>query len=137
VLLICSPVGLHLLRRLGTSVWQQRSPPGVSVLCGMERLCVGCGFGGVKVLLLLGGLSCQVFILPGVSPVSQQIFAFQTSCYLLPLSSHHFASSSTNSYSSSICQCCTNLRQRTKKADVRSRTVNCFKKLVKIMFLID
>jgi hypothetical protein len=60
VLLICSPVGLHLPGRLGADVWWHGSPPGFSIYHGVGKLCVGWGFGGVEFLLLLGGFSCQV-----------------------------------------------------------------------------
>jgi hypothetical protein len=69
--LICSPVGLHPSSRLGVSIWQHGTPPGFSAYHGLGKLCVGWGFGGVRVLPLLGD-----FFLPGVSPASQQDFCF-------------------------------------------------------------
>jgi hypothetical protein len=76
---ICSPVGLHLPSRLGAGVWQQGSPPDFSVYCGVGKLCVGWGFGGVRFLPLLGGFSCQVCL-----QHLNKIFPLWSSCYLLP-----------------------------------------------------
>jgi hypothetical protein len=48
---------------LGTVVWWQcRSPPGFSILRDVGMLRVGWGCGGVKVLPLLSGFSCNVYI---------------------------------------------------------------------------
>jgi hypothetical protein len=58
--LICSPVGLHLPSRLGAVIWRHGSLlvfPNIMV-CGSYVLARG--LGGVRVLPLLGGFSCQV-----------------------------------------------------------------------------
>jgi hypothetical protein len=47
---------------LGAGVWWCRSPPGFSAYCGVGMLCTGWGCGGVKVLPLLGGFSCKVYL---------------------------------------------------------------------------
>jgi hypothetical protein len=60
VLLICSPVGLCLPRRLRPCVWQCSSPPGFSVYCGVGKLCAGWGFGGIGVMPPAGDFFCQV-----------------------------------------------------------------------------
>jgi hypothetical protein len=47
--------------RLGAGVWQRPGgPPGFSIQCEVEMLCVGWRCGGVKVLPLLSGLACKV-----------------------------------------------------------------------------
>jgi hypothetical protein len=61
-LLISSPGVLHLPSRLEADVWWHGSPPGFSVEHGVGMLCVDWGCGGVGVLPLLGGFSCQVYL---------------------------------------------------------------------------
>jgi hypothetical protein len=49
--------------RLGAGVWWWHgSPPGFSVKGEVEMLCMGWGCGGIKVLPLLGGFSCNVYL---------------------------------------------------------------------------
>jgi hypothetical protein len=76
--IVCGSTAYHLAhlvvrvspRRLGAAVWRRcGSPPGFSVQCEVEMLCAGWRCGGVKVLPLLGGLSCKV-----LSPASLQDF---------------------------------------------------------------
>jgi hypothetical protein len=48
---------------LGAAVWRwHRSPPGFSVYHEVGMLCTGWRCGGVKVLPLLGGFSCKVYL---------------------------------------------------------------------------
>jgi hypothetical protein len=70
--LICSPVVLHLPSRFGAGVWQDRSPPGFSVLHGMEKLRVDCGFRVWEFCLFWLVFS----FLPSVAPASEQEFWF-------------------------------------------------------------
>jgi hypothetical protein len=65
MLLICSPVDLHLPSSLEAGAWWCGSPPVFSIYHGIRKLCAGWGVevcGGVRVLPLLGGFSCQVCI---------------------------------------------------------------------------
>jgi hypothetical protein len=47
---------------LGTGIWWSGSPPGFSVQHEVGILCMGWGCGGVKVLPLVSGFSCQVYL---------------------------------------------------------------------------
>jgi hypothetical protein len=85
---ICSLVGLRFPSRLGAGIWQPGSPLGFSIYGGMGKLCVGWGFGGVRVLPFLDGFSCQVCL-----QHLSRIFALRSSHYLLPSSSHHIGNS--------------------------------------------
>jgi hypothetical protein len=55
---------VHILpSHLGAAVrWWRGSPPGFSIQCEVEMLCAGWRCGGVKVLPLLGGFSCKVYL---------------------------------------------------------------------------
>jgi hypothetical protein len=59
---LSSPSGLLLPSRLGAGVWQHGSPPGFSIYHWVGMLCVGWRCGGVRVLPLLGGFSCKVYL---------------------------------------------------------------------------
>jgi hypothetical protein len=78
MLLICSPVGLHLPGRSGASI------PVFSVYCGVEKLCTGWGFRELEFCFFLVFFFCQV-LLQHLS----KIFDLRSSCCLLPPSSHH------------------------------------------------
>jgi hypothetical protein len=79
--------GLCLPSMFGVGIWGVREASWfLSATWHGEALC-WLGVWGVRVLLLLGGFSFQVW-LKSLSKVS----ALQSSCYLLPPSSHHIGS---------------------------------------------
>jgi hypothetical protein len=95
--LICLPVGLCLPSWLGAGIWQCGSPPDFSVYLVMQKLCAGGGLGGVRILPLLGGLSCQVCL-----QHLSKIFTLQSSHNLLPPSSYHLGTSPGNFFENKL-----------------------------------
>jgi hypothetical protein len=61
------PHAIYLLtwwspKQVGAGIWQHRYPLGFSIYHGMGMLCMGWRCGSVRVLSLLGGFSCQVYL---------------------------------------------------------------------------